>query len=247
MFRFRRLSLRQSVVAVMAFSVLVQRRTTLAAESEYRRTLGFLSILNVLNILSVLWVLGILEVRGLLRVLRTLRILRILRILAVLMLCCLRLNLLAQAAHVGSCKNAVLLLFSVLVAELIVNGDHVLQQQNRHHQQLIYQTDQNGAKDHNQDAVAAQPMAMPKEVLRCGKEHKEAQNNQVCREENVQRLQDLLYDQILEIEGIVQELSKRIELFPAAFGDNKHIGQNRGNHSQNSSDDAEYTELFEHI
>ena len=32
-----------------------------------------------------------------------------------------------------------------------------------------------------------------------------------------------------------------------AFGDNKHIGQNRGNHSQNSSDDAEYTELFEHI
>ena len=224
MFRFRRLSLRQSVVAVMAFSVLVQRRTTLAAESDYRRTLGFLSILNVLNILSVLWVLGILEVRGLLRVLRTLSILRILGILgilAVLMLCCLRLNLLAQAAHVGSCKNAVLLLFSVLVAELIVNGDHVLQQQNRHHQQLIYQTDQNGAKNHNQDAVAAQPMALPKEVLRCGKEHKEAQNNQVCREENVQRLQDLLYDQVLEIEGIVQELSKRIELFPAAFGDNK--------------------------
>ncbi len=120
MFRFRRLSLRQSVVAVMAFSVLVQRRTTLAAESDYRRTLGFLSILNVLNILSVLWVLGILEVRGLLRVLRTLRILRILRILAVLMLCCLRLNLLAQAAHVGSCKNAVLLLFSFWLRSLLL-------------------------------------------------------------------------------------------------------------------------------
>ena len=45
MFRFRRLSLRQSVVAVMAFSVLVQRRTTLAAESDYRhyrRLLGWL-------------------------------------------------------------------------------------------------------------------------------------------------------------------------------------------------------------
>lgn len=125
--------------------------------------------------------------------------------LRVLRLCCLRPKLLAQVAHVGDHENAVLLFVSVLAAELIVDGDYVFQQQDCHHQQFIHQSDHNGSEDHGQDAVDAQPVAIAKVVFRRGKEHEEAQNDHICREENVQSLQNFLYDQVLEIAGIVEE------------------------------------------
>lgn len=167
--------------------------------------------------------------------------------LRVLRLCCLRPKLLAQVAHVGGHENAVLLFVSVLAAELIVDGDYVFQQQDCHHQQFIHQSDHNGSEDHGQDAVDAQPVAIAKVVFRRGKEHEEAQNDHICREENVQSLQNFLYDQVLEIAGIVEELAESIELFAAFFGDDKHIGQNCGDDSQNSADDGEYTELLDCI
>lgn len=167
--------------------------------------------------------------------------------LRVLRLCCLRPKLLAQVTHVGGHENAVLLFVSVLAAELIVDGDYVFQQQDCHHQQFIHQSDHNGSEDHGQDAVDAQPVAIAKVVFRRGKEHEEAQNDHICREENVQSLQNLLYDQVLEIAGIVEELAESIELFAAFFGDDKHIGQNCGDDSQNSADDGEYTELLDCI
>ena len=159
----------------------------------------------------------------------------------------LRLDLLAQTAHVRGRKNAALLLLFVLIAELIVDGDYVLQHQHRHHQQFIHQPNQNGPENHNRDAEATQPVAIAKDVLGGGKEHEEAQDDQIRREEDVQRLKDFLHNQILEIAGIMEEFPKCVELFPAAFGYNKHISQNRGNHSQNSADDAECTKLLEHI
>ena len=88
-------------------------------------------------------------------------------------------------------------------------------------------------------------MTIAEVVLRRGKEHEEAQNDHICREENVQSLQNFLYDQVLEIAGIMEELAESIELFTAFFGDDKHIGQNCGDDSQNSADDGEYTELLD--
>lgn len=167
--------------------------------------------------------------------------------LRVLRLCCLRTELLAQVAHVGGRENAVLLFVSVLAAELVVDGDYVFQQQDCHHQQFIHQSDHNGSEDHDQDAVDTQPVAIAKVVLRRGKEHEEAQNDHICREENVQSLQNFLYDQVLEIAGIMEEFAESIELFAAFFGDDKHIGQNCGDDSQNSADDGEYTELLDYI
>lgn len=125
--------------------------------------------------------------------------------LRVLRLCCLRPKLLAQVTHVGGRENAVLLFVSVLAAELIVDGDYVFQQQDCHHQQFIHQSDHNGSEDHDQDAVDTQPVAIAEVVLRRGKEHEEAQNDHICREENVQSLQNFLYDQVLEIAGIKEK------------------------------------------
>ena len=147
--------------------------------------------------------------------------------LRVLRLCCLRPKLLAQVAHVGGHENAVLLFVSVLAAELIVNGDYVFQQQDCHHQQFIHQSDHNGSEDHGQDAVDAQPVTIAKVVFRRGKEHEEAQNDHICREENVQSLQNFLYDQVLEIAGIVEKLAESIELFAAFFGDDVVVKKSR--------------------
>ena len=77
--------------------------------------------------------------------------------------------------------------------------------------------------------------------------HEETEDDHVGRKENVQSLQDLLHDQVLEIEGIVQELAKSIELLTTFFRDDKHIGQNRGNDGQNTADDAERAELLEYV
>ena len=226
-----------AVITVGALACLVQRRTALAAEFEYGRTLGGLHGRTLCGLHGR--TLG--GLHG-----RTLGGLHG-RSMGTLSLGHLRLELLAQIAHVGGRENAVLLLLFVLIAELIVDGDYVLQHQHRHHQQFIHQPNHNGPENHNQDAVATQPVAIAKEVLGGGKEHEEAQDNHIRREEDVQRLKDFFHNQILEIAGIMEEFAKSIELFPAVFGYNKHIGQNRGNHSQNSADDAECTELLEHI
>lgn len=111
----------------------------------------------------------------------------------------------------------------------------------------IHKPDHNGTQNHNHDSVAAQPVADATEVLRCGKKHEETEDDHVGRKENVQSLQDLLHDQVLEMEGIVQELAKSIEILTTVFGDDKHIGQNRGNDGQNTADDAERAELLEYV
>ena len=168
-------------------------------------------------------------------------------ILRTLGLCCLGLELLAQAAHIGNRENAVLFPIFVLVAEFIVDGNHILQQQNRHHQQFIHESDHNGSHDHDQKAIATQPVTAAKIVFRHSKEHEETQDDHLRCEKNVQSLQNLLYDQILEIEGIMEKLAKSVELFPAIFRDDEHIGQNRSDRSQNAAEETERAELLEHI
>ena len=43
-------------------------------------------------------------------------------------------------------------------AQLVVDGDHVLHEEERHHQEFEDQTHDDGAENHQKEAVAAQPL-----------------------------------------------------------------------------------------
>ena len=130
----------------------------------------------------------------------------------------------------------------VLVFQLAVDGDDVLQQQDRHHQQLIAQTYRNGAKHHQQDAVAAQPVTAGPS-LRSHEQHEEAAQNDVGRHEDVQSLQDLLHDQELKVHSVVEELAEAAQLLPLSLRYDHHKSYHRSGDSEDRGDDAESTQV----
>ena len=121
----------------------------------------------------------------------------------------------------------------------------MLDQQDAHHQQLIDQPHANGADDHGQQAIAAEPMAGAEPILRGHEEHEEACQNDIRRGENVQGLQDLLNDQILKVAGVVQEFAEGTQLRPALFRNNKDKGQHRGHDGDNDGNDAHSAQIYD--
>ena len=135
----------------------------------------------------------------------------------------------AHFAHIGRGKYIFDIAVAVLILQLLVYHNYVLYENNRHHEQLVYEA-QNDRRDyHNRQTGAAEPCA-----VRCLEQHKEALENKVSGEEDVQCLQQLFYYKILEVAGVMQKLTECVQLFALLFGyDENKCEHGRGDSKYN--------------
>ena len=140
----------------------------------------------------------------------------------------------AHLAYIGCGKNAADIGAAVLILELFIDGDNVLYEDDRHHEQLINEAQQDGEYDHGYDTETAEPL-----TVGYLKQHEEAVQNDKCRREDVHRLQQLFNYKILEVAGVVQELSESIQLFASLFGYDEDECKNRRDDRENDCGYAE--------
>lgn len=142
-----------------------------------------------------------------------------------------------RCKHIGRVRRAL-----VLILQLAVDGNHILDQQDHHHQKLKYQANHNGTDNHGQQTIAAHPMP-----VRCHKEHKHALNHRHGGEEDVERLQNLLHNQIAEIEKIVQRLAEGVQLAALFVRRDEDKRQHRGSHSKQKNRNRRAAEVVKQI
>ena len=144
-----------------------------------------------------------------------------------------------QLLHVGRGKH-ITGGSSGLIGQLMVDGDHILHQQNHHHQQLIAEANDNGTQNDVQQSHAAHPFdtAAPVISLDIEQLHHTVEDNE-SRREDVQRLQDLFHHKKLEAAKVLQESAKGIHFLTALFRHDEDERQHRCGNRKNSRDGKE--------
>ena len=137
----------------------------------------------------------------------------------------------------GLCLENALGIVAILILQLVVNLNDILDQQDKHHQQLVDNTDNDGSQDHSQQALAGKAIA-PVGGL---EQHKEAGSENVQSEKNVAELQNLLDEQELEVEQIMHKPQESIQLSSCLLGSDEDQGHHSATQSKDQCNDIHHT------
>lgn len=121
-------------------------------------------------------------------------------------------------------------------AELVVDGDHILHEEERHHQEFEDQTHDDGAEEHEQETVTAQPCPVAEDVGGIGEQQEEAEDDHPAGVEYVQSLIDFLGDKRTKVENVMQDAPGTVQLRPFFLRNDEDEGRDDCHDGQYDSD-----------
>ena len=124
-------------------------------------------------------------------------------------------------------------------AELVVDGDHILHEEERHHHEFEDQTHDDGAEEHEQETVTAQPCPVAEDVGGIGEQQEEAEDDHPDGVEYVESLIDFLGDERPEVENVMQDATGAVQLRPLFLRNDEDEGCNDRHDRQYDGDRRE--------
>lgn len=121
-------------------------------------------------------------------------------------------------------------------AQLVVDGNHILHEEKRHHHAFEDHTHDDGAEKYEQETVTAHPVRVAEVVGVRVEQHEKTGDDHEGSIEYIQPLVDLFDNERPEVENVMHDASDMIQLRPLFLGydedesrDDRHNGQHSGN------------------